>query len=1516
MNDELVQPTPMNGLEIAIIGMAGRFPGAPSLDLFWNAVCSSSEAMPAIGAVPTDLQRSTDSTGQTTTHLWSSAVLEGIDTFDANFFGLSTQQVQALPPHDRIFLECVWESLEQANYDPASYQGYIGLYAGSNAYAGQSPPRHDNRGRFTTWVSQQLGLKGPSINLDTDHSTSLVAVHMACRSLQCGDCDLAVAGGITIIPHATATPLSPDDHKQGFDANARDTVVGSGVGVVVLKRLEDALADGDTILAVIKGSAVNHNGYADAQDGQAAAIQSALSTAEVDAETISYIEAHGTGSPLADSSEITALSKAFRISTPKTGFCAIGSVTTNFGHLDIAAGIAGLIKTVLALKHRQLPPSLPFGQPNPQIDGATSPFYVNATLRDWQTAGLPRRAGVSSFGIGGTNAHVILEEAPPVAPSVAPRHPAQLLLLSARTPSALASASANLAAHLAQHPELALADVAATLQLGRRAFRQRRALVVTDHAQAIAALRSDKTHSPTEALPQRPVVFLFPDQGTQYVGMGQDLYHSQPRFRAVVDQCAALLTPQLGLDLRSLLYPSGDATAAATRLAETDLGQVALFVVSYALAQQWMEWGVQPAAMIGQSLGEYVAACLAGVCSLEAALRLVVQRGRLMQAQPRGSMLAVSLPAAVLATRLPPEVTVAVETSAESCVVAGPSAAIAALTASLTREGVAHQPVATSHAFHSALMDGAVAGLTAAAAATPLAAPTIPYISSVSGTWITAAEATDAQYWGRQLRAPVRLATGLTTVASLAGAILLELGPGQTMSSQARRQCGSDQVIVASMRYHTDARDDVIVLLEALGQFWVAGGTVDWARFHADQPPRRVPLPTYPFERQRYQIAAPAEQEPPSHSPNPPAGKHPEIAEWFYVPSWQRTLVPRAATTVSLASATGSWLVLMDEQGLGATLVAKLRAAGATVVAVQAGSGYTINADGHYVVTPTAVADYQQLLHTLRAQGQLPSQILHLWGLASESSTTLRQGLESMVALIQALGTAEERGAMRWWVIGRDALEVESRDVVRPEQALVLGPCRVIPQEYAGMQCHYVDVAFTPGDAAGLARVADQVLAEVASTADEPVVAYRGAIRWVQSFEHVAIERSTGVPARLRPQGVYLITGGLGGIGLTLATYLARTVQAKLILVGRTTLPPRDEWDRWLAQQADASETSRKIQILHELEALGAEIAVLSADVADQQQMQLVLAEAKRLFGAIHGVIHAAGVQTGGMLQLKNQQEIDRVFTPKVYGTLTLAELLKDEPLDFLVLNSSLNAFAGEFGQVDDVAANTFLNAFASSYQAQTGITTLTINWDVWSDVGMARHAVLPDLPVLQEIQQTRLRNGIRAAEGQLAFEQILGSTATQAILVSPRNIATVLAEIQRIKAGNTEQMLGELLLPQEIRPRPDLSTTYVAARNETEQTIATFWEEIFGVDRIGVDDNFFELGGNSLLVIHLINRIRETFYVEIPFATFFEHPTVAGLAAVITEQEDDEKMEILKMLAELSDDDIDRLEEQFQKEE
>ena len=676
------------------------------------------------------------------------------------------------------------------------------------------------------------------MTIQTACSTSLVAVHIACQSLLNGESDLALAGGVSVsVPQKSGYwyreegILSPDGHCRAFDENAQGTVSGMGVGIVVLKRLEDALADGDYIHAVIKGSAVNNDGStkvgytAPSVEGQAQVIKMAQMVASVDPETISYIEAHGTGTVLGDPIEIAALTKAFR--TEKKNFCAIGSVKTNIGHLDVAAGVSGLITTVLALKHKQLPPSLNFERPNPRIDFENSPFFVNSKLTEWKNGNGPRRAGVSSFGIGGTNAHVIVEESPR-RESFDSLRPWQLLTVSAKSREARDAATARLVSHLQNHLELNLADVAYTLQVGRRAFAHRRMLVCRDVSDVMeVSQRGQKRIEDGNQVAEKPsVVFMFPGQGTQYVGMTQELYQHEPLFRKHFDRCCDLLRTHLQLDLRDVLYPlEGNKSAAEEQLRRTSVTQPALFSIEYALAQMWMKWGIVPRAMIGHSIGEYVAACVAGVMSLEDALSLVARRGSMMQELPGGAMLAVPLPETDILEIMGEGLSLAAVNNSSLCVVSGDEEAINKFAETLSAQGVNWRLLHTSHAFHSEMMDQVLAEFAREVSKVKLSAPKIPYISNVTGTWIQNAEAIDPQYWAMHLRQTVRFAAGLDELSKEPGGILLEVGPGKTLTmlAQGRADRSSGRVLLTSLRHADEQGSDEAFLLTTLGRLWLAG---------------------------------------------------------------------------------------------------------------------------------------------------------------------------------------------------------------------------------------------------------------------------------------------------------------------------------------------------------------------------------------------------------------------------------------------------------------------------------------------------------------------------------------------------------------------------------------------------------------------------------------------------------------------------------------------------------------------
>ena len=870
--------------------MAGRFPGARTVAQLWRILLEGRETIshfspeelePVLGG---DMAARSDHN-----YVPARGVLDEIEMFDAGFFGINPREAEVLDPQQRVFIETAWEALEDAGYDPQGFAGAIGVFAGANDST-YYPQNLQNRTDVTdivgpltmmtsnekdylaTRVAYELDLKGPALSIQTACSTSLVAVCSAVQSLLTYQCDMALAGGVSIrVPQRRGylwqegAIASRDGHCRAFDRDATGTVFSNGVGIVVLRRLRDARADGDTIYAVIKGAAINNDGSskvsftAPSVDGQAQVISMAQALGGISPDTIAYIEAHGTGTSLGDPIEIAGLTQAFRAGGAQgKSFCAVGSLKTNIGHLDTAAGIGGLIKSTLALHHKLLPASLHFTSPNPELALENSPFYINARLQPWKAGPTPRRAGVSSFGVGGTNAHVVLEEAPVDKPRD-PARKCQLIVLSSRSAAGLDQASERLREHIAATEGIDLADAAYTLQVGRRAFSYRRALVCRDRNEALTLLaQPDPTHVLTGTAERQftGVAFMFPGQGAQSVNMGRTLYDSEACFRKDVDECAELLRPHLGEDLRTILYPSQAGLAAAQeQITRTAITQPALFVVEYTLARLWMSWGIEPTVMIGHSLGEYVAACLAGVFTRSDALRLITRRARMMQDLPSGAMLAVRCPADEISADLGPEVTVAALNAPSLTVLSGTHAAIAAEEERLTARHVTSRRLPTSHAFHSPMMDPIVASFAEFVRTVPRAAPERPWVSSLTGTLITDAEAIDPAYWSQQMRQPVRFMDGVGKLMD-PNLVLLEVGPGQTLTGLAglHPDRKPEQLRVASIHGGQHFETDLDYLLAAVGRLWTAGIAVDWSAFHADSKRRRISLPTYAFERRRHWV--------------------------------------------------------------------------------------------------------------------------------------------------------------------------------------------------------------------------------------------------------------------------------------------------------------------------------------------------------------------------------------------------------------------------------------------------------------------------------------------------------------------------------------------------------------------------------------------------------------------------------------------------------------------------------------
>ncbi len=1571
-----------HGGGVAIVGLAGRFPGAPNVDAFWRNLRQGVESIRFFGdeellAAGADPELVADPN-----YVKARAVLDGIELFDAAFFGYTPREAAILDPQQRLFLEVAWEALENAGYDVASWDGAIGVFAGAgmNTYLGHlvsHPGLLASVGGFQamigndkdflpTRVSYKLNLRGPSLNVQTACSTSLVAVHLACQQLLHGECDLALAGGATVLLPAhggylyeEGGILSRDGHCRPFDVDAGGTVGGSGVAAVVLKRLADARDDGDTVYAVIRGSALNNDGSgkvgftAPSSDGQAAVIAQALAVAGVDPATIGYVETHGTGTALGDPIEVAALEEAFGATAAGARSCGIGAVKSNVGHLDTAAGVAGLIKAVLALHHGEIPPTLHFHAASPRLGLESSPFYVVDRLTDWRPGPLPRRAGVSAFGIGGTNAHVVLEEAPPREPAAASTRPAQLLVVSARSEAALEAATDQLARHLAAAPEPALADVAYTLQVGRKAFPHRRTLLARAPAEAAAALAERDPRRLATAFSEsgeRPIAFLFPGGGAQHAGMARGLYEAEPVFRRHLDDCLGRLEPRLGFDLRRDLFPTPEHfEAAERRLERTSIALPALFAVEYALAQLWLSFGVRPQAMIGHSLGEYPAACLAGVMSLDDTLDLVVLRGRLFETLPAGVMLSVQRPEAEVLPLLPAgaELSVAAVNSPAFCVLSGSIAAIAQAEEALAARGLDARRLHISVAAHSPMVEPILAEFGAAVARLRLSPPTVPFLSNVTGTWIRDDEATDPGYWVRQLRQTVRFADGLERLLAEPERVLLEVGPGQTLSSLAMQHPAHrpEHMVLGSMRHPQDGRPDADALLDAVGQLWLAGVTIDWRGFSAHERRRRVPLPTYPFERRRHWIelrgaaGAPAAAAATAAMP----AKRADIASWFYSPVWRQAVAAGLGGDERLdegadgSSGTGvelprRWLLLLDDCGLGAGLAQRLERHGREVVTVTLDGGFERRGERAFGVAPASRDDFAELFRELEAQGRFPDQIVHLWSVtvagaspaaipatipatapaaapaaipenqeavaAAAGRAALDRGFHSLLAMAQALGQWPTH-PVRVAVVSSGVQVVTGGETVLPEKAALLGPVRVAPQEMPHLSWRSIDVDPPPSSLP--AGTIDRLLAELAAAGPGVDTALRGTRRWVQDFAPVRLTRregvaGEGVAGRLRERGVYLITGGLGGVGLEIAAWLARTARARLVLTGRSDFPPRAEWEGLLADYdvvgsgpgpirtsaaTGAHRSVRRIRKLLAIEAVGGEVRVVRADAADLDAMRGALAAARSELGALHGVIHAAGVVAGGMVEWKTREAATAVLAPKLGGTRVLARLLAGVELDFVVLCSAANSILGGFGQVDLCAASAGLDAFAAAWPGPS--PCLTIDWDTWQDVGAAVEVEVP--PDLAELHREGLRHGMTAAEGVEAFARLLRAGQPR-LLVSTRDLPALLARAREHAGEDPLAGLEEARPAVAAQARPALRNAYVAPTGEVEGAVAALWQEMMGLEQVGAHDNFFQLGGHSLLATQIVSRLRDAFAVELPIAGFFEAPTVAGLATLVERQQ------------------------------
>jgi acyl transferase domain-containing protein len=1464
--------------------MSGWFVDAPSVEALWTNLCNGYEAIGRTARVEADIP-SLDG-GH-----WVDVLArhDNDEWFDPSFFRLSPREAERIEPQQRTFLEASWQALQDGGYSTDNASPRVGVFAGGNFTSYFTLPSDSfmpdafddmigaDKDYIATRVAHHLGLQGPALTVQTGCSTSLTAVHLACQSLLSGECDAALAGGVSISkPRLTRyfyTPggiFSRDGYCRAFDANATGTVFTDGLGVVLLTRMEDALARRRPIYAAIRGTAINNDGGGKASftgpsiAGQERVLRSALSKAAVDPVSIGYVEAHGTATVVGDAVELAALTRVFRAATDEVGFCQIGSVKANVGHTASAAGVAGLMKGALALDRELIPPSVNFETPNPDLDQYTSPFFVSTEPRPWpRSETSPRFASVSSFGVGGANAVAILEEPPVIAAGPA-RRPNYVLTLSAHSEAALTASATQLHERLRRASRRELADVAYTLNVGRKHLEHRAAIVCKDLREARQALAGlDRSAAMQRVAPGgRTIGFLFPGQGAQRLGMGRELYRTEVAFRVAVDECLRLLCEQDGPDLAWAFKADLDAGRDEAFVTRTEIAQPLIFIVEYALGCALFAWGLRPNYVLGHSVGEFAAACIAGVLSPADALRLIALRGALMAAVAPGGMLSVALPEEALAERLPEKLDLAAVNGPRLCVVSGPIDQLEAFAAKLTDDGVPCMRLSTSHAFHSRMMTPVLAPFAEAMARVEMHPPKIPYISGMTGEALLWDNLRDPAYWARQVREPVRFGAALRTMVMRGVDLMIEVGPGRQLAALAR-QAGAHRQgvrIISTMSNDLPLAAEPGLLMRALAGAWLEGASVDWLAVHQGEHRRVVRLPSYPFQRDRFRIDPPAARSAYGRPKLPPE-------QWGYLPTWRRL---NLASELARTATPECWLVFEDEVGVGAALVERLRRAGVHCVSVRAGSRFGRRNDGGYTVRADRFANYLALFRALSDAGMAPTRLVHLWTVeppdpAPESAELFvrrqARGAYSLARSLRAHRDVFGRQPLTIEVVTSGVYEVTGAEPLRPSAGAVTAFAKVAPQENVHIASRIIDLDPALANRTGAPRAADEVAMALAS-AGEPAIALRQAFWWAQAFEQCP------PPAAARPRlkrgGVYLITGGLGHVGAIIARRLAREWDARLVLVGRSPMdaPPAEAG-------AEPPPPSLQAARWAELQAMGAGPLYIQADIADLGAVRRLRATILERFAALDGVIFGAANMEA--FAAADAEEPDAThaanFAAKVHGLRNVLEVFGRDQLDFGVVISSISTVLGGLGLFAYAASNAVADLMVLAHRRSGGRAWTTSDWDVWADSPAAQ----ADARRLGGL----LAYAIRPEEGAKAFETLLSGSVHPQVVVSTYDLQ---ARVDRwvVDTGSTVGAQGQ-------HKRPNLATAYAEPQGDLEEQLAAIWSEALGVAAIGRDDDFFDLGGHSLLAVQISVQIQEIVPPDAPRPNLYDHPTIRELAASLS---------------------------------
>ena len=1486
---------------VAIIGMACRFPESTNYQDFWklildkkNAIRFFSEEELLEAGISSELINHKD-------YVPARGILSDIDKFDANFFGINPADARLMDPQHRIFLEQSWSALEDAGYIPDEFIGRISVFAGMNDSSylqnhllkNQQVQKDSDQQQImlatsphylATKVSYNLGLSGPSITVNTACSTGLVAINMAVENLNELKSDMAIAGAINItVPQQSGYLyrelgiFSPDGHCNVFADDAKGTVISNGCGVVILKRLADALRDNDNIIAVIKGSAINNDGATKSGftspsiKGQVRCIQDAINSANIDPSTVEFIEAHGTGTIVGDPIEVAALSEGYQFNKhKKSEYCALGSVKANIGHTDTASGIAGFIKASLAIYHKTLPANINYRKNNHQINFNKTPFYVSTENKAWRSTNTLRTAGVNSLGFGGTNAHLILQEAPKHIETTVSKS-ANIFLISAKVTSSFNQAVTNIKQHLQTlkendpHEKL-LADSAYTSQIGRQHFKERLAITYTGYEQLFEILNSPeeitKRSATTVEHKNRKIIFGFVGQGSQYTSMAYDIYIQQPTFRKIVDECFELIEQEIKIDLKKILFPTAKTSQQANvEITRTENAQPCLFVIEYALAKLLMSLGITPTGMIGHSLGEYVAAAIAGVLSIQDAIKLIIARSKLMASTKPGVMLAIPMSQEEIQPHLCGSVGIAAQNAPNLSVVSGSVESTEKLLKKikpiLESKNLNYQRLHTSHAFHSQYMDPILDEFLDAIKGIRFNKPNIPYISNISGDWITEEDIQSKKYWAKHMRNAVLFSDGIGNLNLNTDDIFIEIGPGSTLSQLIlQHKSPKPQILNTVPHYVNSDENSYQFILNSISKLWLLNLKINWQELYKNEIRRRVRLPTYPFAKQTHWVYPTTKQMPlQAHGGT-------------FIPTWERQAILKPNPEQTSAQEF-TWLIFGNNQNTLKHFKKQLPSA----YQITLSDAYTNQGPQEFTINPRVKKHFVKLLKQIKAP-HTTLKIIHSNFLTTglDINTALYHGPFCLLYLTQAFAEVYPDKNLHTLILTQNVYNVLGYEDIEPFKASILGPCKVIPQEHVNIKMQLLDVEANHIPSLNLVREAS----DFSKTCFKDEIALRAKFRWVQRLQVYNIPQPT-IHERLKDNATYIITGGLGGLGLTIAEYLATNYKANLILISRGKTLDEELWQDFLEDpQNTQSSQYTKVSRLFNIKTYAQSLTIHNISIADQQEVTKAIRAIKREHPQINGVIHAAGIAGKGVSELKSLDEYSKVLAPKLFGTEYLLQELTHEKLDFFAVFSSITAITGFPGQIDYCSANRILDAYIN--QATKTFThdvfCTTINWQAWREVGMAADSE----SMLINLDET---NSISPEYGCELFKNIINGEEPQVIVSStnlnyydPENLSLA-PQIQAVKLTNSD--------PEQ-------------QKSHTIQNLLDIWHNILGISKIDINDDFYELGGNSLLAISLIAKIRARFHINIPSTTLFKERTISSLAKII-ESYKNEAMDITPLV-------------------